>query len=78
MRCFINNYSYAIGWEEEAWLPFSARLWLGKTLTYDACMKWLRQIDCRYHRKKIKKAKVNKEKIDESMAIHQVYLTFPL
>ena len=43
--CFVTNCSYAIGWAKEIWLPYSAKLWLGNTLTYKAYMKWLIQID---------------------------------
>ena len=28
--CYVNNCSYATGCAEEIWLPYSAKLWLGK------------------------------------------------
>ena len=32
----------------------------------------MRQIDCRFYRRKIKRAKFSKENLDESLAIHQI------
>ena len=36
----------------------------------------LRQIDCRFHRRKIKRTTFSRENLDESLAIHQIHLTF--
>ena len=54
-------------------MPYSAKLWLRKTSTYEACMNDLDNCKLNivtFHRRKIKMAKFSRENLDESLVIH--------
>ena len=71
----LSNCSYAIGWAEVIWLPYSIKCLAGINLDLWALYE-MSSTNRWFYRRKIKRVKYSREDLDKLLDIYQIHSTF--